>query len=192
MQLGVAAPGRGRSGAEMQLGAAAAGRGRSRAEVQRGVAAVGRGCGGAWMLLRGAAGCCCNGAFPQLPTAPSLSLQLCAERGTEIVREAFLIPLVVLSPSPSHTSSPRPPQVTAPLSSPQPTSSSLYDPSKSPHPPTSPFPSSATLFILPPFTCSLPFPLSTIPSRPPLLPFSLFLSLSPATPVTSPNPFVLS
>ena len=61
------------------------------------------------------------------------------------------------------------------------------------------------LFILLPFPCPLslpsllvrsfehissPFSRLPFPSHPPLLPFSLFPSLSPAVPVTSPNPSV--
>ena len=90
MQLGaasasMAATGCGRSGSgpEMQLDAAAAGRGRSWAPLQRGGDEAGR------VMRRGGAAA----------TALSLSLQLCTERGTEMMREAFPTPLVVHSPS---------------------------------------------------------------------------------------------
>ena len=173
MQRGAAAAGRDRSGAELQLGAATTGRGHSGAEMQLGAAAAERRCSGVSLQWGGDAagrGCCCGArlaaAFPQPPTAPSLFLQLCAARGTERLREASLIPHFILSPSSSHTSSPRPPQTTVPLSSPQPTSSSLYGPSKSPHPPISPFPSSATSSSFPLslalFLSRLPFPLAPL------------------------------
>ncbi len=104
-------------GAEIQLSAAAAGRCRGGAEMVRGASAVACRCG-CWLQRDG----------PSAPTGPSLSLQLCVERGMEKVREASLIPLFVLSPSPSHTS-PRPPQYSnsrPPLRSPHPTFSTLY------------------------------------------------------------------
>ncbi len=78
------------------------------ARAHQGAAAAGRGC--CWARMRlvidAAAGCCCSGAVPQLPAAPSLSLQPCVERGTERIKEAsLLIPLFVLSPSLSHLTS---------------------------------------------------------------------------------------
>jgi hypothetical protein len=178
---------RGRSGVRPQGGAAATGRGRSGDRPQRGAAAPGRRCNWARPQLsaagagcrcsgvgmpRGtnAAGSCCSGAVPQLPTAPFLSQQICVERGTEKMREASLISLDVLYPSPSHTSSPRLPKITVPLSLlPSPPlrlflslwtfsiSSSTY----------LPLPSSAiSLFF--PFPVSFSFPVSLHLSPPPL------------------------
>ena len=136
-----------------ELGEAAAWRGRCWAPLNRGgdEARRGYGCG------------CCSGAVPKLPTSPSLSLQLFADRGAERMREAVLIPLVVLSPSPSHTSSPRPPQLTAPLS--------LL--------PNPPLPLSMALLNLPihpPLPSLLPLPVhsSHLPSS-----FPVSLALSP-------------
>jgi hypothetical protein len=83
-----AAAGRRCSWTRPQLDAAAAGRGRSWAPLQRGGDEAGR------VMRRGGAAA----------TALSLSLQLCTERGTEMMMEAFPTPLVVHSPSPSHTS----------------------------------------------------------------------------------------
>jgi hypothetical protein len=119
--------------------------------------------------------CCCCGAIPRLPTAPSLSLQLCAERGAERMREASQFPLVVLSPSPSHASSPRPPQITVPLSllpnPPLPLSMALLNrPIHPPLPSLLPLPVHFPPFPVPlslsppsfPFL-TLPFPLSRYP-----------------------------
>jgi hypothetical protein len=169
----------------MQRDEDAAGLGRSWARPQRGATTTGRRYGGAGMRLgadaagppgRGCCRCCCCGAVPRLPTAPSLSLQLCAERGAERMREASIIPLVVLSPSPSHASSPRPPQITVPLSllpnPPLPLSMALLN--RPIHPP---LPSLLPLPVhFPPF----PVPLALSPPSFPfltLLPFPLPLSL---------------
>ena len=210
MQLGAAPAGRNDSGMEIQRGVVAAGRGCSGARPQRGAAAAGWGCGGAGMLLGADAagcgcGCCgCSGAVPQFPTAPSLSLQLCVERGKERTRGASLIPLFVLWPSPSHTSSSTSPN--SPLSlltnPPLPISMALLNlPVYPPLPSLLPLPLHSSPFPLPSFPSLSPceelgthvFPLSLalpVPSRPPLLPFSLFPSLSLTILVTSPNPFV--
>ena len=164
-----------------ELGDAAAWRGRCWAPLNRGgdEARRGYGCG------------CCSGAVPKLHTSPSLSLQIFADRWAERMREAVLIPLVVLSPSPSHTSSPRPPQITAPLSllpnPPLPLSMALLNLPIHPPLPSLPFPSAIS--SCPPFPVPSSFPVSLALS-PPLHPLSLFPSLSLAIPVTSPNPFV--
>ena len=87
----------------MQLGAAAGGRGCNWARPQFGAAGAWCRCNAAGLRLcadTASAACCCSGAVPQVPTAPSLSLQLYAERDGE--HEGSLPnPLVVLSPSPS-------------------------------------------------------------------------------------------
>ena len=141
-QGGAAATGRGCSGDRPQRGAAAPGRRCNWARPQLSAAGAGRRCSGVGMP-RGtnAAGSCCSGAVPQLPTAPFLSQQICVERGTEKLREASLISLDVLYPSPSHTSSPRLPKITVPLS--------LL--------PNPPLPLSMTLFNLPIHTPIFPF-----------------------------------
>ena len=83
------------------------------------------------------------------------------------MREAFPTPLVIHSHSPSHTSSPRPPQINVPLSL----------------PPNPPLPLSMALLnlpILPPLPSLLPIPLhsSPVPSSF-LVSFSLSLPSSP-------------
>jgi hypothetical protein len=62
-----------------------------------------------------ATGCRCSGAVPQLPTTPFLSPHSCRERNAEN-EGSPTIPLFVFSSSPWHTSSPRHPQITIPLS----------------------------------------------------------------------------
>ena len=140
------------------------------------------------------AACCrCSGAVPQLPITPSLSLRTAVRRERNGENEGSLIlPLFVLSSSPLHTS-PRPPQITIPLSplpthlfqrvstSPnQPTSSSINDHSQS-----------LFLPIRPPLPSLLMLPLHPSPFPVPSS-FPVSLSLSPPSSPFLTLPFPLS
>ena len=109
-QRGASAAVRSSRGAEIQLSAAAVGHGHSVAPLQRGGVLRGAdaaGCrSGCWLLLR-------RGSAPH----SSVSLSACLRRDRDGENQgSLLIPLFVLSPSPSHTSSPRPPQINVPIS----------------------------------------------------------------------------
>jgi hypothetical protein len=180
---GVAPAGRSGSGLEMLLGAAAAGRDRSGARLKRPAAIAGWGCGGEGMRR--------GGPSPPHSNVP-LSAGLRRKRGRENKGSLPYPPFPPLSLSLSHLTSSSPwMNNPPPLPSPQPTSSSLYGRSESP-----PFTRLSLaffryLFILPfPFLVPSSFHVSLSLSLSLLLPFSLFPSLSPTIPVTSPNPIV--